>query len=118
MDGTVLRCFVRLEGTADRGPNIAAPHDDARTEECIDGNQTSWFTSVDEGIERLLHRNGSHRSALSGGASRTRVRRGGHVRTGCPYSVAHTPARTDADRDGGLRARPALGSPHRGDPTR
>ena len=40
-----------------------------RIEECIDGDQTSGFTSVDEGIERLLHWNGSRRSAVSGARS-------------------------------------------------
>jgi len=39
-----------------------------RIEERIDGDQTSGFTSVDEGIERLLLRNGSRRSAVSGPA--------------------------------------------------
>jgi hypothetical protein len=64
---------------------------------------------VDEGIERLLHRNGSRRSAVSGARSRPRLRRGGHVRTGCPYGVAHTPARANIRRDCGVRSRAAMG---------
>ena len=38
-----------------------------------------------------------------------RLWRGGHVRTRCADGVAHTPARTDARRDGRFRTRAALG---------
>src|SRR6476620_11785452 len=80
-------------------------------EECIDGDQPRGFTSVEEGIERLLHRNGSRRSAVSGARSRLRLRRGGHVRTWCPYGVAHPSTRANTRRDGGFRSRAAMDGP-------
>jgi hypothetical protein len=78
------------------GKRVVSPE----REEHIDGDQTSRLTGVDEGIERLLHWNGSRRPAVSGARSRTRLWRGCHVRTRCADGVAHTPARTDARRDG------------------
>ena len=42
-------------------------------EEHIDGDQASRVTAVDEGTERVVHGNGSHRSAVSGARAGTRV---------------------------------------------
>ena len=63
----------------------------AGREEHIDGDHASRLTGVDEGIERLLHWNGSRRPVVSGARSRTRLWRGCHVRTRCADGVAHTP---------------------------
>ena len=53
----------------------------AEREEHIDGRSNEQAHRRDEGIERLLHWNGSRRPAVSGARSRTRLWRGCHVRT-------------------------------------
>ena len=53
--------------------------------------------------------------AARSGARRRRER---HVRARRSDGVAHAPAGPDADRDGRLRPRPALGRPDRGNPAR
>ena len=79
--------WCRVTDVTDTGARvIASGRTNACSEGCIDGNQTSWLTTVVEGIGGLLHWNGSDRSAVSGARSRTRLRRGGHVRTGRPYA--------------------------------
>lgn len=50
------------------------------------------------GPARLVHRNGTSRSALPGAGSRARRRRPSHFRTRCPYRLAHASARANADQ--------------------